>query len=139
MVREIKFRGKRIDTGEWVYGDLLHNVDCIKIREKETDIHSVAKSYIVVPKTVGQFTGLKDKNGKEIYEGDIINMLNNFKAVVHNGEHHAYCPVDDTWMKSIGFYVRSRKLPGMPLGPTEEYAEIIGNIHDNPKLSEEIE
>lgn len=69
MSREIKFRGKQIDNGEWVYG-YLADEDYIN------DINSIDLSSIEVDRdTIGQFTGLLDKNGKEIYEGDIVERI----------------------------------------------------------------
>lgn len=131
-MREIKFRGKREDNGEWVYGDLIQSfcedkayIDinhCFDIK------HILVNPPIEVDKeTVGQFTGLLDKNGKEIYEGDIVReRWNNYTPIYQNAIYMAYNvdKINDPYV-STQFNVIWRN-----------GCEVIGNIHDNPELLE---
>ena len=151
MQREIKFRGKRVDTGEWVYG-YYYELDGIPyIIEKGTGFFSISNgevyfgtAYIheVIPETVGQYTGLKDKNGKEIYEGDIVRAENGEVFIVKYGEH-ATSEWNDNW--EIGFYVESTSEEEISRGIRTDIVfwvkyralEVIGNIHDNPELLQE--
>ena len=126
-MREILFRAKRKDNGEWVYGDLLQNIDCYKIREREKDITRIAKSYEVIPETVGQYTGLKDINGKKIFEGDIVTGLFNYTDIIG----HIVYGSDAT------FFIERKGLYGIGLNNAEDWLEVIGNIHDNKELLRE--
>ena len=124
-MREILFRGKRLDNGEWVEGDLVHSVykvgdTCVGKFGCTLGMHQVA------PSTVGQYTGLKDKNGKMIFEGDIL-LLDDIKGIVNYGTG-CFCVnlsgQDYLYRSNPAIDIVLNGYPGL---------EIIGNIHDNPE------
>ncbi len=85
-------------------------------------------------------TEKNDISGKEIFEGDIIEShvtggrILALNMIVQYGTYRAWCPIDKEYMTNVGFYVSVPGLPDMPLGPTEDYAKVIGNIFENPEL-----
>ena len=131
MNRKILFRGKRIDTGEWIYGDVQQNVDAVKIREQEQSIQRIAKSFVVIPETVGQYTGLFDKNGRKIFEGDIIEA--HFDELFPN----LAATLIVVW-SDYGWFGRDMEgnVDSLEQKWVSDFFEIIGNIHDNPELLE---
>lgn len=130
-MREILFRAKRIDNGEWVVGSLLvSKTGKTYIRYYPAGDSKTSLQTAVDPDTVGQYTGLTDKNGKMIFEGDILEA--------HFDE---YFPENATVVKVIwhenGFGTKQGDFCPDPLCANDcEAWEVIGNIYDNPKLLE---
>lgn len=140
MDREIiKFRAKRIDNLEWVYGDLIENQGRYFVYHatSETTIRDNGDWKIVVEAcgvfahTIGQYTGLKDRNGKEIYEGDLLGSKGKVIGWVKGGVR-GYC-YDVVYINhpagESDWSLYSTFKDDYP-----EQIEVIGNIHDNPEL-----
>ena len=141
-MREILFRGKCTDTGKWYEGQYIHlhkTTCCFKEdydKNPDNDIHQIVFERMtdwclpnqhlradVIPETVGQYTGLTDKNGKKIFEGDIVNIEYDTKVENAVIEYHG-----------VSFYGAT---PADLWELNDYYAiEVIGNIHDNPELLE---
>ena len=139
-MREILFRGKRSDNGEWVEGDLiqvgLHDKPKYASIMPQTPVSCV---YGVLAETVGQYTGLTDKNGKRIFEGDIIQFGARIKDVRWNSETMAWeltdIGVPDCDVNHLHNTVSLSELY-VETCYGEMTSEVIGNIHDNPELME---
>ena len=141
-MREILFRGKRCDNGEWVQGFYVRadhhwhkngiHKDWIALGASANGgWFALHNKYAVKVETVGQFTGLTDKNGKKIFEGDIIEW---FLPEVSEYPCLAYIEYDES---SFAWRVCWKKYdPDWLEGLNREYISVIGNIHDNPELLE---
>lgn len=144
-MREIKFRGRRTLNGEWVYGNLM-------IKQADSPVPETSESckcYYIVPidgldycehevdpSTIGQYTGLKDKNGNDIYEGDIV------KGVSHKFDSWSSKLIPFDVIGVVGYHKEYQTLE-VSTGQQSSHievavkGEVIGNIHDNPELLEE--
>lgn len=130
-MREILFRGKRVDNGEWVKGDpagsICGTISKIEFYDGLTDCETVD----VIPETVGQFTGLTDKNGTKIFEGDIVTYDKEYGGKTREKGTVYWCD-GAFWVENV----QNKEGYGL-LGALVNYQlEIIGNIHDNPELLE---
>ena len=126
-MREILFRGKRKDNGKWAYGYLyIRNDGQYEISFYSKYFDSERFTYDVIPETVGQYIGLTDKNGKKIFEGDIVERL-------WLGEKHIYRIYYDSDISSfIGADIDCQGFTTFNYDSCE--FEVIGNIYDNPEL-----
>lgn len=138
MKREIKFRGKRIDKDVFVFGDLLTGMGYKKgkfyilphLTYYPGDCNSL-DGYEVIPETVGQFTGLLDKNGKEIYEGDIIDCHNpSIKHLIFYNEKQG------RFMAALNGDIENYFVGvcGLDNSRWTGSKRVIGNVYDNPEL-----
>ncbi|EAC2891652.1 hypothetical protein MKA72_002532 [Listeria monocytogenes] len=143
-MREIEFRGKRIDNGEWVYGNLMQFEDSatfIFADERKgastlTYAHFIINNmHAIDEKTIGQYTVLKDKNGKKIFEGDIVAFSEDdfhvFNSQVEYFSEDGY-PAFDIKVPST-YYFDSNVFSEVSMSGLYEI-EVIGNIHENPEL-----
>ena len=135
-MREILFHGKRADNGEWVEGDVLQTrYHSGHIEYQIMPQTPVSSAYPVLPETVGQYTGLTDKSGKKIFEGDICR----FKRFndIHVGEivfNVTTASFVMRYQSIVGAY--GEKATQKMLLSVCDDIEVIGNIHDNPELLE---
>ena len=132
-MREIIFRGKRLDNGEWVYGSLFVGFKKSYICPEAIAMYNFDGALClggfveVDPSTVGQYIGQEDTNGKKIFEGDIL-LLDDIKGIVNYGTG-CFCVElphpDYLYRNNPAIDIVLNEYPGL---------EIIGNAHDNPEL-----
>ena len=155
-MREILFRGKRADNGEWIYGYYIRYG--WTRQEKDYIVPSYASDLYakeVIPETVGQYTGLTDKNGKKIFEGDIIRYAdlddyNCYLESIDNPEVYDKIYLRNIWKIDEVVYGIKVGYPAFDLNKHnfetnglselsesgQHFYEVIGNAHDNPELLE---
>jgi hypothetical protein len=130
-MREILFRGKRKNSGKWIFGSIVHQTDYYGdkvdrwfiVEGDFTNDYDIDCTIEVQKETVGQYTGLLDKNGKRIFEGDVVayREYGNFAVAWDDGAFQFMR--EDTFYDMLDHY-------------TNGFAVVIGNIHDNPELLE---
>lgn len=137
MKREIKFRGKRLDNGEWLYGYYFVNRGKhFIVTDGIAPAGNTFRDYEVDPETIGEYTGSKDKHDKEFYEGDIVKapLLD---PILFDVLADAFCEAEIKLNKGafvVSYYKQNLNIYLIDL---QDKIEIIGNIYDNPELLEQ--
>lgn len=127
-MREILFRGKRTDNGGWVYGSPVFQDGYVLIRFWNGEEFEF-EEYLVSPETISEFSGLTDKNGKKIFEGDIVAGAVHWLERMKNG----FVAFKDGSFGLIWYRGEVEQFNPFTSMCNVEY-EVIGNIHDNPEL-----
>lgn len=137
MKREILFRGKSTISKEWVYGNLVYTSQLTAIKEVNGDYF---RPVSINPDTIGQYTGLKDKNGNKIFEGDIIKTPRGSIGEVVFGRAEEECTHREHRRKITDVYTTYgwvfKRADGFTIAIDDEIlqGELIGNVTDNPEL-----
>lgn len=134
-MREILFRGKRADNGKWVEGGIcdynsgvsifvVNHYDGSFYEPPHTDLDEIE----VIPETIGQYTGLTDKNSNKVFEGDIVKYLWDKKEeifyIIYNSGEFLMTPIKQN----------QKDIWSIRISKEDQYIEVIGNIYDNPEL-----
>lgn len=127
--REIKFRGQR-NNGEWVYGDLITGLDRRWILSSEEPL---SQRIEVIPESIGQFTGLSDKHDKEIYEGDVVVINDDYEKTRHQVKYYG----EDGYPSFDLEPSLDVDSNGLSHAIAEGEIIVIGNIYENPNLLED--
>lgn len=124
-MREILFRGKRIDNGEWVYGAYMaHDHDGHTIFNQNLE-DGTLQGFEVIPETVGQYTGLKDNKGKKVFDGDVL-VIDDYLFLIQWEEERGGFRID--------YWQFDEQYDLSEFWPT---SVVIGNVHENPELLED--
>ena len=125
-IENIKFRGKFPKTGEWLYGDLIRNVEgaFAIVPPYEISMNNYYRNYVVDKETIGQFTGLYDESGKAVYEGDLLRGYDNNVIEV-------------VWSDACFCGCISNTIVSLRILDVED-GDVLGNIYDNKELLERV-
>lgn len=137
MKREILFRGKRTDNGEWTYGNLIGDDAIVgEMAYFDDDYFITTFWYKVYPETIGQFTGLTDKNGTKVFEGDIVTVSYPRCSLEKQiGDKSGVVRYLDTLPRfMIMESIEPNCVAISSFNNTGEGREVIGNIYDAPNL-----
>lgn len=135
-MHEILFRGKAFRRGDWHYGQILRGNQSTFIHEFESSAHIV--HIPILPETLGQYTGLTDKNGIRIFEGDIIKVDDDYDTFGKMAGE-----IREVWFKDGGFRLKPKYPSSIARGDRGHWLEdgadyeVLGNVYDNPRLLED--